>query len=141
MNLITIENNGPEIVSSNYWTSEYSAKGYVYLSINASAFRLLIPDNMKIDGTLLAKEVIVSRGTWPDQGRADALELLFEDYSDSPFCLHIGTEQVDRMPADTDRNKSFIFSVWTFAGKILEVPARYRIVKKIPYLKPWKVSH
>jgi hypothetical protein len=36
--MFTFENNGPEIVSTNYWLSEHAQRGYVYLSINARAF-------------------------------------------------------------------------------------------------------
>ena len=43
MDLITIENNGPGILSTNYWGTPHAEKGYCYLSINAGAFRLLGP--------------------------------------------------------------------------------------------------
>ena len=41
--MLKIENNGPEIISPNYWDSDYAKKGYVYLSVNAGAFRLRGP--------------------------------------------------------------------------------------------------
>jgi hypothetical protein len=39
---LVIENNGPEILSSNFWDSETSN---FFLSVNAGAARLLIPDS------------------------------------------------------------------------------------------------
>ncbi|MDX9788933.1 MAG: hypothetical protein RBT11_19320 [Desulfobacterales bacterium] len=41
MNLIQISNDGPEILSTNYWETEHAKKGFLYMSINAGAFRLL----------------------------------------------------------------------------------------------------
>jgi hypothetical protein len=138
MDLLKIENNGPDIVSTNYWQSDYAANGYVYLTINSGAFRLLVPDQMDMEDMLTAKEIIISRGPWPNGNKPDALELLFEDFSDSPFCLHIGAEQIDRMPTNEDAGKTFPFVIWTSSGKVKEFVCRYRTVPKIPYLKPWQ---
>ncbi len=144
MDLIQIENNGPEILRTNYWETENAAKGFFFLSINAGAFRLLVPDSwvQETGEWMLAKEVIISRGPWPEKGKADAIEILFEDNSDSPYVLHIVAEQIDHMPLDADRDRRgnpprWKFSAWTRAGKILELPCRYRIVKSLPYLKGW----
>lgn len=144
MQMIEIENNGPEIIRTNYWQSEYSSRGLFYLSINAGAFRLLVPDSwvQETGEWMTAKEIIISRGPWPEKGKLDALEILFEDYSESPYVVHLASEQIDRLPLDTDRDRKdqpprWKFSVWTQKGKILEFPCRYRIVKKLPFLKPW----
>jgi hypothetical protein len=39
------ENNGPEIVTTDYWGSPLEKRGFYHLSINAGAFRLLVPDS------------------------------------------------------------------------------------------------
>ena len=144
MNLITIENNGPEIISTNYWQSDYASRGAFYVAVNAGCFRLLVPDIQlsQVVEWRSAREVIISRGPWPDAGKHEAIELLFEDDSDNPFCLHMGSEQIDRLPPDADRDRQgqpprWKFAAWTSGGKILELPARYRIVKRIPCLKPF----
>lgn len=143
--LIQIVNNESEIVSTNYWQTENAQRGLFYLSINAGAFRLLVPDIQEavIAEMATAKEVIVSRGPWPSQNKHDALEFLFEDFTDTPFVLQILPEQADRLPLDSDRDRQgqpprWKFTVWTEAGKKLERPARYRLVKKIPCMKAWK---
>lgn len=142
--LIEIQNDGPKIIFTNYWQTEHSTRGLFYLSINAGAFRLLVPDaQIQESGEWMsAKEVIISRGPWPAQGKSDAIEILFEDYSESPYVIHLTSEQVDRMPLDTDRDRKdnpprWKFSAWTQEGKILELPCRYRTVKQIPFLKSW----
>lgn len=75
-------------------------------------------------------------------GKLDALEILFEDESDNPYCLHITSDQIDRMPLDSDRDRQgqpprWTFSAHTSEGEQLTLPCRYRIVKRIPYLKPF----
>lgn len=135
-NLITISNNGPELLETNYWDLDHAKKGFLYLSWNAGAARLLVPDSMisQIDEMRTGKYVIVSRGKF--QGR-EALELLFEDNSDSPYCVHLVTEQTDRLLPDTDQGSGFIVSVWTRSGKQLQLPGKYRVVDTLPHMQPW----
>jgi len=89
-----------------------------------------------------AREVIISRAAWPDMGKHDALEVMFEDDTDNPFVLHLVSEQADHMPLDSDRDRPgqpprWKFAAWTQDDKKLELPCRYRKVNKIPYMKPW----
>ena len=143
--IIEIQNNGPELISTNYWQSKHAQKGYVYLTVNAGCFRLLVPVNkqLSIDDMITGKIVLITRGPWPDMKKKDALELLFEDYTDSPYILQIASSQVDRMPEDSDQDRKgekprWMFAIYTEAdGKIFEVPARYRRAKKLPYMKEW----
>lgn len=142
--ILTIQNTGQEITSTNYWDMEHAKKGYFYCSINAGAFRLLVPwlQEFSLNEMKTASEVIISRGPWPEGGKPDALEILFEDGTDTPFALHLGSEQVDHMPLDADRDRQgqpprWVFSAWTQHGKKIELPCRYRKAKKIPCLKPF----
>lgn len=142
MNLIRIENNGKEIVSTNYFQSEHARRGYFYLSINASTFRLLVPPAQEsvIAEFATAKEIIISRGNF--QGY-DALEILFDDETDNPFSIHIVSSQIDRMPLSDDAGWSYMFSAWTNAEresvkKVFEKDCFYRVVPNLPYLKPLK---
>jgi len=142
---IKIENNGPALVWTNYWESQYAAQGYVYLSINAGCFRLLVPKGkgIPLDDMREASVVLITRGPWPEIGKYEALEIIFDDGSDEPSFIHIAADLVDRMPVDSDRDRPgqpprWILSVYNQDGKQLELPARYRKAKKIPYLKRWE---
>lgn len=140
MDFIQIQNDGPEIISTNYWGMPHAQKGYYFLSINAGCFRLLVPD-LQISEIIeweSAREVIISRGPWPQMGRPDAVEILFEDDSDNPYAIHIVPDQVDRMPLVADQAKPWIFNLWTRYGKRGQFPAHYRIVPEIPCLKKWE---
>ncbi len=141
--MIEIRNHGPLLVASNFWETEMEAAGKFYLSLNAGAFRLLVPRSQEpaIREMQTAGEVIVSRGPWPDAGRDDGFELLFEDEGETPFSLFFSVETLDRLPLDADADREWLFTAWAAPrrGKphqVLQRPAWYRRVPKIPYLKP-----
>jgi hypothetical protein len=86
--------------------------------------------------------VIVSRGPWPEKNLPDAIEVLFDDGTDAPYALQMSLELVDRMLSDSDRDRQgqpprWKFAAWTRDGIQLELPCRYRLVKRIPWLKPF----
>lgn len=140
--MLTIENQGQAIKSTNYWDSNHAKSGYCYLTWNAGAGRLLVPDNQKfmLPEMRGAKYIIVSRGPWDAQGGRDALELLFEDGSDAPFCIHLVAEQTDRMLPEDNQGGGFVITIWTRGGEKLRLPGKYREVETIPCLAPWS-SH
>jgi len=139
--IIAIENDGQNIKNTNYFESPAAKEGYVFLTINAGAFRLLVPDNIaaKLVGEIAtANEVIVSRGRWVAQNGIDAFEIMFEDNSDSPYCFHISAKQADTYPVESDCGKQWNFTVWNSKGKIAEFPSWYRTVEQIPCLEAYK---
>ncbi len=73
----------------------------------------MMPDALRgeIKEMETVKEVIISRGPWPEMKRDEAFEILFEDGSDNPYVLHIGKEQIDRLPAKTDDGKKIVFAI------------------------------
>jgi hypothetical protein len=139
MNQITIANAGQRILSTNYWDSEQARAGYFFLSWNAGAGRLLVPDSQKptIREMRSAKYIIVSRGSWTEKNGREAIELLFEDESDSPYCVHLVAEQCDRLIPDYQQGGGFDIIVLTRGGEKLRLPGKYRHVNSIPYLQPW----
>ena len=140
--MLSIQNDGPEIVSTNYFETEYARRGVFYLSANAGAFRLLVPPQHEsvVNEFLTANEVIISRGPWPEQRRKDAIEILFDDHTDSPYVLHFGMEQVDRVPPKEDASKNWTFSVWIKGANqpvcAYRAKCYYRIVPALPYMEP-----
>jgi hypothetical protein len=43
MEKLLIENRGPAITRTNYWSTPHAADGYLHLSPNAGALRILVP--------------------------------------------------------------------------------------------------
>jgi hypothetical protein len=132
-----IENNGPEILSSNFWDSD---KANFFLSINDGAARLLIPDSRidEIRKMITGKLVILSRGPcWP-QSNKDAIEIRFDDGSKTPYSIQLTTEQTDDLVPSSIHGRNLTFSAWgKNAIKIFERPARFRMVKRLPCLEAW----
>jgi hypothetical protein len=137
--LIVVANSGQAVRWSNYWDSDYARVGYCFLSWNAGAARLLIPDILKpvLREMRGADHVIVSRGPWQDGAGRDALELLFEDRSNTPFFLILDAAQTDRILPAADSGHGFMFTAWTRAGEQLRMDGLYRIVSALPCLDPW----
>jgi hypothetical protein len=137
--MMLIENHGQAIRSTTYWDSDQAKAGLLYLSWNVGAARLLIPDSAKplLREMTGARLVIVSRGPWLEHGRRDALELLWEDGSDAPFCVHLVAEQTDRLIPEEQQGGGFAVTAWTRGGIKARWPGKYRVVPQIPDASPW----
>lgn len=137
--MFEIRNQGQRIIETSYWDTEHAQRGYLYLSWNASCARVLVPDVAKpiLRELKSAREVIVSRGPWIDQGGREAIELLWEDDSDAPFAVQLVSEQCDRLIPDSDQGSGFWVSVWTRGGMKGRWPGKYRVVGKILSLQAW----
>jgi hypothetical protein len=110
------------------------------LSFHASTARLLIPDSKidEIPKMVTAKQVILSRGScWPDAEK-DAIEALFDDGSKTPYSIQLMEEQIDPMIPASMHRKDLAFSAWgKNAVKIFELPAKFRMVMRLPCLEAW----
>lgn len=137
--MLHIENAGADIISTNFWDLDINKKGKFFLSINAGAFRLLVPEDKEaeIKEMKTAKLVIISQGFWRE-ANSPAFEILFEDYSDNPYVLYITTTAADRSVLEKQQI-GLTFSVWIKGcKKVLELPCNFRQVSTIPYLKEWE---
>lgn len=140
---IRVQNAGPDIVATNYWETDLPGRGLVYVSVNARCFRILMPDEFPLDDLRLARMVVVSRGPWPSEALPDAVEILFDDGTASPFALHVSPGQIDRLPPPADSGRADLTrAIWTSGpngpAKALSFPAGYRTVARIPSLAPWE---
>lgn len=146
---LTVENHGPLIVRTNYWETEWADRGYVLLSPNAGAFRLLLPrgHEQAINDMHTAKGCAVSFGPWSIAGDevGSMFEVLFDDESTDPFSIHISPDQVIPRPAAADVAGEWTLSVWTAPRRqrdrprmALQRPCRYRLSRQIPDMRPWQ---
>ncbi len=138
MEVIQINNNGPEIESTTFWNHSLAKEGFLYLSVHAGTARLLVPPDYSDvlgDMTWGARRAILTRGMW--NGR-DAYEIMFEGRKDEPYAAYVRIRHVDHPLADDDQNREFPLTVWTREGKMGEVPAWYRKGKDLPCLDPYE---
>lgn len=140
----SFQNHGPLLVATNYWQSEHAHAGKLYCSVNAGAIRVLLPESQRpvINELRTAEYAILSRGPWPAENRTEAVEILWEDKSDSPHCWHLSVESFDLLPAEPEPGRDWTISIWDEKKhrphKCLERPCYWRRVPQIPWLKPWE---
>jgi hypothetical protein len=144
---LSISNDGPLITATDYFEAPHATvRGLAFCSINAGAFRLLLPSALEsaIPEMMTGRYCIVTRG-WHSGLSRKMLEFLFEDGSQSPYVIHIEEAQCDRVP-DTREDamrSDLTLSIWV-AGEAngrppvmaVSMPARYRAAP-LPCLKPW----
>jgi hypothetical protein len=141
--IITVENHGPLILRSNYWTSELAAAGKLFVSVNAGAIRILLPPQIYGDLADMrsATECVLSRGPWPAERQREAVEIMWDDGSPNPYALHLAPASFDLLPAEPDAGREWLLTVWTAKDgkphKSLERKCHWRRVPRIPWLKPW----
>jgi hypothetical protein len=128
-----IENNGPEIVSSNY-NMTYGPFAFLYLSLNAGAFRILVPEskiNLLLFEIKSAKKFIAIRMKFgPEMKNKQGVRIVFDDMSQSPYFTDFAEPLLDRLPAREDHNRTFKLIIYTFTGekpiKKFEVPILFQ---------------
>ena len=141
---IYIRNDGPQIVDTNFWESTLAEAGGMFCSVNAGAVRLLLPRSYEhaIPEMRTGREVLVTRGPWPEMGQREALELLWEDGSAAPYAVHLSAGQLDRLIPRGEAGRRLACHVYTrgFSSTPLLAgtwPARFRVARSLPHLKPW----
>lgn len=141
--MIHVSNHGPLIVSTNYWDSELAREGKIVCSVNAGAIRVLLPPSAYgfLADMRAAQYCVLSRGPWPSEHKPDAIEIMWEDGSDSPFALHLTPESFDLLPAEPEAGREWVLSVWTAKDgkphKALERVCHWRRVPQIPWMRGW----
>jgi hypothetical protein len=118
-NLISITNNGVEIVETNYWKTEAAKAGFCYLSWNAGAARLLVPQlsTIQLEDMCTAKFVVITP-------KDLVLEILFDDESDFPYLIQLDVRQCDRKITKQSGPMKFPLFVYTEKGKQFELPGK-----------------
>jgi hypothetical protein len=144
--ILRIENDGAEIKATNYFDTPGARAGKFFLSLNAGAFRLLVPitQYMALAEMRTARGAAVSRGNHDGTKglTGDGVEVLFDDGTDSPFALHLGMASLHSIPPASESGRRVVLSVWT-AGqgggvtKALELPCTFRVADRLPDLRPW----
>jgi hypothetical protein len=113
-------NNGSDIVSTTYWDSEHANIGLCYLSGNAGAWRLLVPE--AAEGLLTEMRTGTRATIEPSIRVPEAWDVVFEDGTEAPFSLTIDKRQVDRAV----ETGTWRLLVVTQRGVTLELPCSVR---------------
>ncbi len=120
-NLVTIANDGPKLVVTNYWDSEHAHAGLCYLSANAGVWRLLVPP--EAETMLIEMRTGRTATIEPSLHIPGNVDVVFEDGTDSPFSVSISERQADRAIT----NGETTLHVWTWRGLELSLPLAIKI--------------
>lgn len=139
--ILSVENEGPRIQRTNYWDTALARAGALSVSTNHRCFRLLVPAkhaNQVLREVRGAHEVVLTRGAMPSSGLPDALEILFDDHSQSPFSMHLMAQQCTSLPPPDESGRTDLRCIVYGPGlKVLaDLPAKYRVAL-LPCLAPW----
>lgn len=141
--LFEMENDGAKLLSTNYFDSKFGKAQLMYLSFNAFAGRLLIPDSHKdqiLSEVKTARHAVLSMGKiydpvkkhWQEMG-----ELMFEDDSSAPFSVMIQRDLIDR--TIRRENQESTLTLHTRDGASPTTFKLYiRTVGELPHMLPWK---
>lgn len=141
---IQIENQGQDIISSNYWGSDIEKQRLLFLSPNAGAIRLLVPRNYEAELQDMTKDcdyVIVTRGKW---NGAEAVEILFENHSHTPYSITLTADSCLMLPGNPGSDRQWGFAIWTLDEttnrpiKRYAFKSKWRRADELPYLRPWE---
>lgn len=135
--MIKCINNGPELVSTNYWDS-HQGENYFAFTVNTGVLRLLVPKNAECEIPDMIKGcdyVVVSTIPNPEDGKL-SIGFLFEDHSDDPYTLHLGADAALGFFPRADRTRiERSISLWVDGPrKVATFRAYTREVPKLPCL-------
>lgn len=142
LSFIITENSGPELVSTNFWDAEIGAQKYAF-SVNAGCMRLLVPNCHKPSlPDMIGCEYVVASILKNIRTKAFAIELLFEDHSQTPFSIHMCPEAcLSLFPLAENSKVPRKMTIWTEGlNKVAELPIYSRDVPRLPWLKPLDFS-
>lgn len=105
--MITVSNKGIYIESSNFWNSEYAKRGLFFLTGNAGAWRLMVPDCQLGHLKEMATASFVEIERCNARG-GSALAIWFEDGSARPFQLLLDWRQTDRLVRPTTKKQPLL---------------------------------
>ena len=136
---LRIENDGGQIVSTNFWDTHHNAEGLFYVSINAGCVRLLTPINQafQVADMATAREIVLTRGRM--EGK-DVIEILFDDRSARPFGLWLDAQgQFDRLWPKTDDGRTLPFVIYVQGLHcVVSRGCHLRRRPTLPCLESWK---
>ena len=137
--LMKIVSIGELIVASDYFGGDWENTGKYLVSCNEGAIRLLWPSCRinEVQQMMTADEIIVTRGVYED---SEALEILFDDHSASPFMLVMtDSSVVGFLPGDPGKRR-WKFTIWMCVNgrprMVYSRMAHWRQGTDLPDLRP-----
>jgi len=130
------DENG-RLISTAYWGSDGCKNGAFFLAFNKGIYSLLVPEQGKelLDElkSSYPSSVVISRGVY--NGKPNTYEIMFDDGSDTPYRLQLGSNQVFPAPEDNDTGWKGSFYIYADGLDKFSACCRnvyFRIVDTLP---------
>lgn len=124
--LFFLENDGPLLKHTTYWSHPLAAQGVLYVTGNAGAWRLLVPQSQErlLPEMRTGRRAVIEKSIqWPKTH----VDIVFDDRTSAPFCISIQPLSFDRTLV---RTKSRLL-VYTRLGLALELALDIRVGVKM----------
>ena len=111
------------LAESNYYRCALNEKGLYRLIYNRRVFHLLVPEERYIDikEFKTEKEVVLRQGIMIiDSSSKQTVEILFDDHSSNPFCIHLSVEQFQLLLTKEFDRKKFPLRIYIKSGLVYE---------------------
>jgi hypothetical protein len=138
---------GEDLVASDYWDGVLPTRGVLYCAMHAVGVALLVPPSLEhtLREMRTGREVIVTRGPWPERRQADAVELMWEDDSIAPFAVQLSVSQcggLGTLSGDRPVLMCRVYIRGRDGGPQLAGTwrARFRRAESLPCLRPWDAA-
>lgn len=118
---LQIANDRQQLVWSNYWDMPHAKQGFFYLSGNAGAWRLLVPDACRS----ALSEFATARHVEMEIARVDGVacvQIWFEDGSHSPYGLLLDSRQIDHPVLPTKKSGPLL--IYTRDGLVMKLKVK-----------------
>jgi hypothetical protein len=117
-----IVNEGPLLLSTDYWFTEPASRGLMLLCGNAGALRLLVPAAAEhnLAEMRTGTSVTIERSMTPDR----AVDVVFEDGTKSPFYVALHQRQLINTTSTDPTKKMLPFYVYTQHGQAMKFVAK-----------------
>lgn len=146
--MLNIVNNDKNIVETNFWNMPMFQDRF-FISFNAGACRILLPPCYEKDlaDMKAAKQIVISYGLGSGaMSTTPMYEVMFDDESSCPYCLHSLSGAADRSVSASDHGRKIELSIWLPKPNTGKMQARCVFRRKafirtpvsIPCLKPWR---
>ncbi len=112
--ILCLKNDGQKIASTNFWETVGNHHGLFFLSTNAGALRLMVPDSQRhvVNEFHNVKHVRVTRGLHHEVPSEIGIELVFVDDSRAPYVLQMHASNLDRLFPKSEAGQDLPFTVW-----------------------------
>ena len=130
-NMIFIDNNGTDIISTNYWHTKYGKKNFMYMSFKDGVFRLLVPDKLTptINSCQSMELCTVSYGKL----MGTIKDMMYEVNFNGQILLNVSLQHTNNMPSKLSHGNHFKLSVWdSKCNKLLERKCIFQVVGSVP---------